>query len=463
MLKLPFIETSYVGIHIEGNEFRWVELSKLGNKVKTKSFGSLPVEDFLEKTIEDFKKELSTDSYHIGICVPETLSEIFVEDVSVPDEESEGRLFFDQYEKRVVAEYNEKGLDVTFEIIEVEEEQKRIIGQAIDTDSFKGITKSFEESGLYPVYITNGLFDVGYTQISNPDFIAGTGSVLTKAGGFSYLLVYDGGTISQAYSLGREKDLESELFESDSILKSEELTREMPPDSIPLFYSGESLTVDFQRVAQHSLTAHTPGKKSVPSEYDKALGTAIKMAYPELDSLNLQLDAHTKKGEWNYAKSELIRLSVLLFAPLIFFFLSIYAVEKIIEPGLFEATQVVDKISGNLALVEEEQEKIRVLQQEFLEKRADFEDKVYVTEHFEIIASLIPRELWLTELDISNGGGGVHIMLEGESSNSNSISTFLRRFQDHPSTENVRLVSSETIFEGQNPTNEIAFTISIAF
>lgn len=461
MLKIPFIDKTLVGVHIENNHLYWVQANKLVNRISVVAHGSIEIQESLECTLEQLKECINSEAYYLGITMPTFLGEVSVEEVSIPEEDTEE--WIQNYGKNKTNENTNVETQVLSEFIELDEDLFRVFNLMFNLAEINEIQTIFECCDLYPTYVSSGLFESGYSQVLNPEFVDEFSSTISHHQEITYLVIFKKGRIHQIYNLEATKSLEVLLQQCDSLLKTEELSYELALHSIPLYVRNLSHHTSLNRELRDFTFSNLSKNKNNSNPNSVAFGTVMKLAFPELDSINLSQKKNLLVAQWDYARKELIRLSVLLFTPLIIFTLITYASNKIIETHLYELTQVHEQVSGNLALVELELKKVAELQNKFQTLSKDVRKKIYVTEIFEIIASIIPKDVWLTEFKASTENKRLEIELSGVSANASSISTFQRRCQNLEKTTSVQLLSSEMVSENGKLTSQMKFKISIKF
>ncbi len=462
MLKIPFIEHTLVGIHIENDHIYWVQVKKLVNKISLVACGSIKVQNTLESALEELKEEIDSDAYYLAISKSNFLRTIHVEEVSIPEDEAEE--WINNYNKNKRIEEHSKRHSVALsEWVELEEDVFRIIHLEYDQSAVAEIKKIFEQHELIPSCISSGLFESGYSQVLNTEFIDGFSAILCDHHKNPHLIIYKEGRVFQTHNLDPYESINILIEQCDSLLKTEELNAELTLDSIPLYVYSRSDNTLIKRDIKDLTFTHLSKKESSEKFHPIALGNSIKLAFPQLDSINLVKEHTLLSAQWYYTKKELIRLSVLLFVPLILITLLTYASHKIIETNLFELSQIHEQVSGNLALVETELEEVAELQQKFQTLKKDVQQKVYVTEVFELVATIIPDDVWLTDFKASTDNNVLKIEISGISSNASSIAIFQRKSQDLEQTRSVQLLSTELVSENNTLTSHVKFKMKVHF
>lgn len=461
MFKIPFLEKTLVGIHIENNRLYWVEANKLANRISPVASGSIEIQDSLESVLEELKEGIHSDAYYLGISTTNLLRSISVEEVSISEEEADE--WIDNYKKNNNIEDGNTHSVTLSHLVELEEDVFRVIHLEYDQSEVVDIKNIFEQNELIPSFISSGLFESGYSLVLNTEFIDGFSAIFYNDYKNPHLVIFKEGRVFQIHKLDFNESIDILLEQCDSLLKTEELNTELTLDTIPLYVKGGSNHTRVKREIKDFTFAYLSKKEPSEKFHPIALGNSIKLAFSQLDSINLVKENTLLSAQWYYTKKELIRLSVLLFVPLIIISLLTYTSHKIIETNLFELSQVHELVSGNLALVEAELKEVAQLQQRFQTLKNDVQQKVYVTEIFELVASIIPDDVWLTDFKASTDNNLLKIELSGISTNSSSIATFQRKSQDLEQTSSVQLISTELVSENINLTSHVKFKIRVHF
>lgn len=460
MLKLPFIEKTFVGVEISNTSLHWIEVNKLGSRLSIVSNGSIEIEESVESAVESLKNHISSDAYYLGVGYSEILTNVEIEDVTILDDDREK--WIQSYSKQRASKQSDTDKTIVTEFVDIDEDLIRVINLTLDTGIISELLTIFEQSELILLYITSGLLESGYSQILNPEFIDGFSSTYYTTEKNSYLVVYKQGKTFQVHEIGESDSNSLTIQQCDSILKSEEVSNDIPLDSIPILSRYKLEDFKLERPIKRFEFSKFSGSNELSDCYVPCMGIVMKLAFPQLDHIPFKEEA-SNKVKWEYEKKELIRLSILLFVPVIFFSFITFAANKIIETSLFELNQINTHVSGNLDIIDVEEKRAAILQAEFQSLKSSEEEKIYFTKSFETLATIIPEEVWITDYQAKLTDGQIEALLEGVSTESNSISTFQGRFQNHESTSTVQLLSSELINANGIATSNIKFSIKVVF
>jgi hypothetical protein len=468
MLKIPFIEHTVVGLEVTEELVRWVEMNKLGNKISLHGFGEIRhngSEAALKSAFAEVKDAIKSDAYHTTATFEKSVLEIRVEDLPYVDDEKELAMWIDQQISSIQDEF-ETEVMVGHHVVQIDEDSGRAFFQVMDQAIIDEVNVILSECGFHPELITSGIFEPGYTQIFEPDFVEDLASTLVQINSIYYLTIYNQGIVHNAYPI-TSSEPENAILQADSYLKSEESNNEQAISSIPLSLFLEmdvettSLGVS-RELLKASPMESTRGFNELDARFGKSVGAALKLFYPDLDSINFADPGLIHHGIKNHDKKEAIRLAVLLFAPLIFFLFIIFGTEKIIDYQLIESNQVMENIGGNIALVNEQRKELFGVRDQFLEVRSLIENRAIVAPIFEILAVRSTEKVWLNELKIEvSESSHKQVRVEGVAENNQVLTQFLKTLEEDRSVIEVQLLFSNSIDQIQNPGNNDLSSIPI--
>lgn len=454
MLKLPFLEHTVVGIEITSGSIRWTELDKLGSRISERSKGEIlhnNGEASFRGAIEEMIPQIKADAFVIGLSTPSALVDLVIEEVPYSEEEEETERWVLEREKSLLSGYEDQdSILLQHHLIAVDEESKRCLFQVIDQRVYSTYTSVLEEFGLFPTYISPGVLDLGYAQIANNQFIEGLSGVISKAGNRAFLVSYQHGLVHNVFecSASSEEDLALTIQEADSYLKSEEASSDLAMDSIPLYVPAKNHELDQKSgVVSRSLEAFVIPKRKelVQPSYLTAEGICTKVFYPELDAFNFASENQQKQGVLTNDKKEVLRLSILLFAPLIFFMLITYGYGKVLDYRLVESNQIMGQIGDKIEEVTQKREHLLATRDEFVRARTMLEEKESSAFLFELVSKQIPDQVWLTKLmaQPESTGNLIQLNLTGYARSEQAVSSFLQQLERTEEVQRAGLVVSE--------------------
>lgn len=460
MLKLPFIEKTYVGLELTSEHLFWVEINKLGNRIEVLSYGELSLGETIESTINELETHLVSDAYLLGVADKRLLANHSLIDAPIFEDEDEYEGWRESQTKEI--ELNDNQIVLISHLSSLNEDEKRLHIQQNYQKVIEEITTNFESAGYPLSYVTNGFVDIGYSQILNPAFVESYTGVITENNDGFQLLLFNQGRIEQVYELGQSQDPTSILAAADSILTSEEHTFELATNSILCFHCFEGdINLNTSRVFTLMFPYFKKGKENLDIKLSTAAATALKMCYPELDQLHLLTESDQLKAQFHYDKTELLRTAILLFAPIIVFLLTAFAVEKWNEPALNEYSQVSGLLGEKIDKVAAERKSVLELKNEFDQLKNEYASAFYTAPVYELIATSIPEAVWLEEISIIEAENKLFTELTGKAEKSEWISTFIQNIQQSGDNIEVQLLQSDKSVNDQTGQELIAFSLRI--
>ena len=460
MLKLPFIEKTYVGIEVTSENLVWLELNKIGNRIEVLSYGELHLNESLEGALLELNSQLVNDAYYMGVADKRILKQqSFIEAPFFEEEED-----YEQWRINLVNKTSLSDLPIIISshIISLNEYEKRVHLQENQRQVIKEIIYNCEQNEFPLAYLSNGFIEQSYSQVLNPEFVDSYSGVVAEYIEGYVLLLFNQGRVVNSYELVHSHDPLAILLSADAILTSEEHLLEIADQSIPCFHSFE--LGNQTKNSRKFLTLEpyfNKGKKRLPVKFSVAAGIVLKMCYPGLDQIELLSYSEKENAHFKHDKLELLRMAVILFAPLIVFLFIAFGVEKWNEPTLNEVAQISELVGGKLELVTTEKDIVLELKNEFERRRAEYGSPHYTAPLFELIASSIPEDVWLNEFSIVVSENKIITELEGLSKHSEWITKFIQKIQESDAGNEVRLLSSLKAQADVADQNWILFSLHI--
>lgn len=460
-MKVPFIEKTAVGVEVTGEHIRWVEVDRLGKKLSLQSYGEIlhnKSDASIKDGLEELKQNLKAEAYHIGISVSEALLAIYTDEVPYSEETEDVDSWVDAKEKEYTSQFKEE-VTIQHQLIEIDEDSKRCIFQVLNKTTLEYYNDLFKEAGLFPKLSSAGVFEPGYSLLYDEDFIEDFSAIISGASEHPYLVIYQQGIIDLVSELNPVADTEQDLLvtEADSYLQTEESSAEKPIHSIPLFINSPDQTSGsyHDQVTRPVRKIHPmKGKKgfdALDHRYAISAGLTTKLFFNGLDSFNFAEAETQAEATLQNDKQECIRLSILLFVPLILFGLLAFALGKVTDYKLIESNQIMDRIGDRIEEVNNKRELLFDTRDTFLEAKSIIIERETYTFIFELIGESITSNVWLEQLDATkrSGAGGKEVRLSGFTQNENSLTEFLKELEEHEKVERASLIISQKIDDGQ--------------
>ncbi len=455
MIKVPFLEHTAVGIEITDELIRWVEVDRSGKKWTLKGFDEVAhngSEASLISKLEALKESVESDAYHIAVVIPELLFEVIIEELPYFEEAEEIDKWLDSKSKELTA--GKENVLIQSHLIDIGEDSKRCLFQVIDQEKRDLYLAVLHKAGLYPEVISTGIFESGYSQIFNPEFIEGYSAVLEIINNEYQLTVFKNGLIFNFYSLvAPESDSMEYLWtQAESCLLSEESKQDTNSDGMLVYTSISQAALRVQDTGSgRELNSLSPlqrkkGFDALEGAYSLSTGILVKFFFQGIDSFNVISEEAKVDAVQEHDKKETLRLGVLLFVPLIIFGLLTYALSKVVDYQLVESNQVMATIGDKIELVNKERQKLIQMKDSFVEAKNLISDRESFAYLFQLIAETIPEQVWVEDLNVRLGANnGKEMVLKGEATNERAVTRFLSSLESRNEVESVSLLLSERI------------------
>lgn len=461
-MKLPFLEQTAVGIEITGESIRWVEIDRLGKKLSLQSYGEIlhnKSEASLKSGFEELKQKLVAEAYHIGLSASDALLGIYSEEVPYSEEPEDLDLWITGKEKEYESRFEEQ-VAIQHQLIELDEDSKRCMFQVLSKTILEYYHDLFKEVDLNPMFFSAGVLEAGYSLIYDPDFIEDTSSIISETPENPYLVLFQQGMIHSVYDLNAVSESEMGLLhtEADSYLQTEEASTEKVIHSIPMFTGSieHKPGVGQDQVNRIIKKIHPlKGKKGfdeLDQSYAVSSGVTTKLFFNGLDSFNFTDLSGQAEATHQHDKQECIRLSILLFVPLILFGLLTFALGKITDYQLVESNQIMGQIGDRIEEVNTKRQFLFETRDTFLEAKSIIMERQTFAYIFELIGESITDNVWLEEFDATkrNGVEGKQVRLSGFTQNENSLTSFLKQLEEHEKVERASLIISQKMDEASS-------------
>ena len=456
MFKIPFLGHTAVGIEITDDVIRWVEIDRFGKNWSLNSFGEIShntSDVSLRNAFTHIKSELKAEACHIGFSFSETVKAVIVEEVPYSEEPEEVGHWVRSKGEEILKTWDTESMHIETQVVSLDEDSKRCIFQVLDKSLIDKYRMLLWECGLYSELAVSGIFESGYAMIFDQEFIAGLAAVLVPGSDISFLVLFEHGTVRNIYEItagGQPENYNYLLNEANSYLQTEEASSDRVLGSIPIWLTSFELSNGLTALNREIRTgAALSGKKgfdNLSPEYFICSGIVGKLFFKGLDSFNFISESAAVESLMEYDKQEFIRMSVLLFVPLIVFGLLSYGIDKIVDYKLVESNQIMEQIGDKIEEVSTSREQLFQTRDTFVEARTMILEKETFAYLFELIEKKIPEELWLQNLKAAKAaGGGKQVRISGYGSNSGVITTFLNQLERSELVDQASLIVSEKI------------------
>ena len=124
-MNLPFIEQRVVSAEIIDGQLLWVELSKLGSRIKVIQTGELPWETSFqerEETLSGLKKQIQGDIYSVTLIHSKLLKQVISEEVPFFESPEEVEHWIESRKNQLLKESDGEVL-ISDHLVDIDEDQ----------------------------------------------------------------------------------------------------------------------------------------------------------------------------------------------------------------------------------------------------------------------------------------------------------------------------------------------------
>lgn len=464
-MKVPVFQQTVVSISFDNNTISWVEISRLGNKIKLHSHGMLSIEneDDLSSALSEIKTHISSDSYLLAFSNPELLVDLIIEETpffgSIDDEYD-----WVQNQKKIILHKYDINIRVEHHIIEVYEDYRRCMFQIVDEQRLLSLIETLKNIEFWPTLITPGIIETGYSQIYEGYFVEGLSGVLISSYEKNVLCCYQNGLIQNLYELEALQKMHL-LENADSYLESEEVAAERQKGSSVLIslFDTEQSQVEIKREQKKLLPfSSKPEFEDLTEQYVGACGSAIKVFFPALDSINFSPPEIVEAGIEMKDKKETIQTAPLLLIPLMIIFLLFFAIENILDYKFAGNDQIMGEIRGKIELVKEKENRLNKSVNQLRELKKIISQRKNTAIVFELINNTIPENAWLSKLELNNNTDDAYIsiIITGYALRERVITDFMGKLEKSDVVHQVMLSSIQQVTgEKANVNNSISLPV----
>ncbi|MAO63607.1 MAG: hypothetical protein CL666_01270 [Balneola sp.] len=455
-MKIPFFEHTVVTLDVRNDTIRWVELNHIGNKLSYVSHGSIREGGLsgLKKHLHKIKEQIQSDAYQLSCSFDDILIGVEIEDMPYFEETEEIREWIEGRKKEYKVQYK-PNVEVGTHVAEVDEDYRRCIFQMVNKDIVHQYKAVIEACEMYPALITTGISELGYALIYEETFISGQAAIIIE-NEKNILCSYQNGLLKNVFEVGQE-DFQILIEETDSYLRTEEVSHALAQHTIPLFTERDTAALAINERLSRPLNTIFPlktklGEEKLDQEYAMACGVALKSIFPNLDEFNFSPPQVQEKGREWVEKKECYRTGVLLLPPLIVILLILFAIEGFLDVNLTETNQVLTQLSDKIELVNDKTEQVNLATLSYQQVRNLVDKRRNSARLFELVSSEIPSRVWLQDLSIRHKKNQDYlVIMSGVASRETMIADFMGALENNNDVEMVELLSSQKVESGELP------------
>jgi|TARA_R110001599_G_scaffold150929_3_gene335331 Tfp pilus assembly protein PilN len=456
-MNLPFIEQRVISAEIIDGQLLWVELSKLGSRIKVIQTGELPWEASFqerEETLSGLKKQIQGDIYSVTLSYSKLLKQVISEEVPFFESPEEVEHWIKNRKDELFRESVGEVL-ISDHLVDIDEDVRRVIFQLVDKELAGRSEQLFRSAELPINHLYTGATEFGHCHILNPEVAEGFHSVLHKKERKCFLLSFKEGMLQQVSAFADTEDVGNSycLDQAHGFIQSEELTHQLETGSTTLFIPDVLNSSEYSKRSVQTITPHDGRKEfdELPQKYSTAIGAGIKSLYPGLDQFECISDDTKALANETHDKLTFRKTAVLLVAPLALFFLGSYVWNSVVEYQLQETSQVMEAIDDKLSIVQQQRTEVQALFSVYKEFQGVTGRETNTAKVFTALNQTIREKITLDKLTLSMSSepSKAQVILTGTAEEETAISSFMKRLSSHPWIKNPILLSSSLSKDGQ--------------
>ncbi len=456
-MNLPFIEQRVVSAEIIDGQLLWVELSKLGSRIKVIQTGELPWETSFqerEETLSGLKKQIQGDIYSVTLIHSKLLKQVISEEVPFFESPEEVEHWIESRKNQLLKESDGEVL-ISDHLVDIDEDVRRVVFQLVDKELADHSEQLFRSAELPLNHVYTGATEFGHCHILNPEVAEGFHSILHKKNQKCFLLSFKDGMLQQvnAYEDTEVAGNSYCLDQAHGFIQSEELIHQLETGSSILYAPDVLSSTEYSKRAVQTITPHDGRKEfdELPHKYSTAIGAGIKSVYPGLDQFECIPDDTKALANETHDKLIFRKTAVLLVAPLALFFLGSYVWNSVVEYQLQETSQVMEAIDDKLSIVQQQRTEVQALFSVFKEFQGITGRETNTAKVFTALNQTIRKKITIDKLTLSMSSepSKAQVIITGTAEEETAISSFMKRLSSHQWIKDPILLSSNISKDGQ--------------
>ena len=456
-MKLPFIQHNGIGIHITQHAIRWVEISRINEKLKLKKVAVEKVENDLASSLNKLIGKLNISFPYVTVNIDG--SHVKQKLIELPDFDEQEYLQYwveEQQKDLIPKGLNQEEFVIKHHFVGVEPEQRYALFITARKQAIVDRVELLRTAGLKPVAITTGHLQAGYGLAFDEKFIDGKAPLLSIYEDGSTLHLYNQGVLSKYYELsGSWASISEAVDEAITILVSDGSSQNLKEQIIHVaaseYYNEaeppSTFTEPFAKntVMVQLLSELSGVDNSISSDFAIACGMAIRQLYPAMDTINLLGAEEHEIITKEIQKKDAFLTGILSGGAVVLVFLLLMIAQFFLSSNLENATQQVARMSDKIDRVNLVAEKVTHLNDQVVQARALVEGRTSMAEMLEVTGRSLPNRVWLNELSFSKSETGNEVTLYGYAHNDALVAALMERLEKETETQNVRLIYSESV------------------
>jgi len=458
-MKIPYIQHIGIGIHITDSSIRWVELSRINQRIQvvnnlTEDISDCDLSEGLKNLVSIAKPKFPFVTVNLDSAV---LSQDVIDVPFFEDSEELDEWINETYLQLIEMVGNSSEVVVSHQLLGTSEEMRKCLFVTAEKKVVQERIGLIKSAGLQPVAITTGDIETGYTLLFNEEYAEGNTWLLRAYEDHSTLMSFSDGMPSQYHRLAdgliRHEDLSSE---AETIILSQEQSKfrnnieicVLANDKImkQLRSNEENYSIKFSKAAP--LSGLNLKNEALKADYAVAAGMALSQLYPA----SLEINLLTEEAVWttrdSYEKKEAINTVICagIFLGVLLMLLGLF--QFILNSKSEQVDTEVLMLEDKITAVTDARGNIEDLRKSVNQARKQFSSRTNTALVLEKMGHMLPSGLWLTGLQaelLSDEGGDMNLRLIGLARNEAAIANLLDRAEQTAGFENVKLVLSEQV------------------
>lgn len=457
-MKIPFIEHTAIGLHMTEVAIRWVELRRIGDRIRVKNAICREVQGGdIGQTLRELVDQAAPSFRQVAVNLDsKNLKQQVIEVPYLNDEEDLWQWVEEASGQLLKKDGTGADYQIRWHMLGDPEAGQRCLFVMAPAEDIENRIELLSKSGLKPAIITSGILETGYAVMYDEKFASGPSCLLHFFEDQSAFHFYRNGLLEQIYLMPDvDKNLNTLLDESETLLAfAPDLQQET---DLPVYlFDSCHLDTGITDSEDHNLKIHpaTPleslARKDevLKADFAVAAGMAVKQLYPDLDGINFVDTVKVQQNKEAVEKKDAFRVAAICAAALLFFIVlvSLLRAYQSREIAELEARKLL--LEDKITLVSEARSKLGRLKTHIDGVKQLLADRYPTAPTLERVGRLSPSDLWLLEWQmtaVEAGLGSINLNLIGLARSDRSVAGLLGRLETSEGITNVGLLNLEYV------------------
>lgn len=462
-MKLPFIQHKGIGLHITDCVLRWVELSRIGDRIRMIASDTQKI---LKGDIEKALAELMQrqDPSYPFVTVNIGSQHVRQRTVDLPgfeDEEYLQHWLQEQIEQIIPEGLTKEHFVSRFHLMGAEEGKRKCVFFLVNKEAVEERKRLLETAGLYPQIITTGHLQAGYGFLFNENFVSNEVQMIN---------IFEDGTSLHCYEQGINKNY-FELSDANltvAQILNESLTHFVSEGSDgnnhspSVFYITGSehfrdeirAEISDLHIGQFNFGELLKGvkksDKELPVNMTIAAGMAIKQLYPGLDDVNFLSEEETSSISNEISQKDTSFFGLTLGAGLLTLYLALMLAQYVLNSQLSKVQKQVNLLQQHITAISEAKNEISLLKARATQAQQQVkEGKTSIAQSMELLGRTAPGGVWLKNIQLTESKKFQEINIDGYAKSEVLIASYMEKLEQLEFSGDVRLIVSEQVTADQ--------------